>query len=136
MCLFYSSLGQSSDEEILSKIKYQYIGIVLSRNISRYCPSFDWQLWSWRHFTLHILFRFSLPGIGWRLMRPIVKKFKINWVCNWYTQISSLIDPLKHSIKARGIQRLVVPPHSNPLTKEIEIAFKMIEKWKKKWITF
>lgn len=53
-------------------------------------------------------------------------------VCNWYTQISSLIDLLKHSIKARGIQRLVVPPHSNPLTKEIEIAFKMIEKWKKK----
>lgn len=27
---------------------------------------------------------------------------------------------------------MVVPPHSNPLTKEIEIAFKMIEKWKKK----
>lgn len=45
-----------------------------------------------------------------------------------YTQISSLFDLLKQSIKARGIQRLVVPPHSNPLTKEIEIAFKMIKK--------
>lgn len=48
----------------------------------------------------------------------MLKSLKINLVCNWYTQISSLIDLLKQSIKARGIQRLVVPPHPNPLTKE------------------
>lgn len=64
------------------------------------------------------------------------KSLKINLVCNWYTQISSWINLLKQSIKARGIQRLVAPHTPNPLTKEIEIVILMIDKWQKNCITF